>query len=850
MSSKDISREDERWEDITELCRNVSSNLEVGEMVHEDDFSLFEAMSALELMKPKMDKEVPISESIDSRLKSGALPTTGDGIGSADTLASILDGLISCEVAWYEGGSLPETLFTCLYLHSPAYYKLLEAVGIEQPPNYIGSRLYPPTIDTDIGETGSELVIPAGNEKALVLVACALGTLRCCGIARDIVLLADIHEEEDFYPKTFGFRLHPAVSDNLLIALLERAAAVTELESNSSPAMMRVREHVLFRLSFLRSCIALSVAFAKSSAVEQTEASPAVLLPIPPTKFATPRDAILDVLPELSRATAAVAALEKFVSRTPEMGEIDAATMSPGFDRDVNRHLLGSAPSRYVPFTTLGESLTIMHKLTAALETACEIVKCTGLVDARRHLTLFSTPPMDIALEQRGSYPGPSIFARSVATICLYRGELMLGYHGVLEFITDAMANAGVPLSVAQSPVGQTFVDRAVVPLYESLRALCLNRTRLRAKLEFLFGEMADLQERAAVADEDFRLVHDLPDTTPAYLTFWTLREVCLLMLLYVRSGAQLELYSAHELCSAHWYWESVSTAFLQADAALMECKEALRRVMAEDEKHEKPTSTSTSTTSTTSKNKKKNRKQSLSAGGTQSGETLSPTTQSQKMLRGAREHEFAEALQMQADSDYLRSMTMLARGTVRIIRAIQRMHMYGVTAKGTCGGAVTNILPASAACTVFSHRFDAFTVLRSPMYLSWESFMMAATYPGIDASQLLNSAGDCFRTAAALLAGIRKVCTGGENLPSIQAPARDDNLRALAKVAVVNGIAVSSLLSICTNTHTSDTNTRSISQANGEDCTSCVNIDLDIHPEFPAFRVSAIEGKNSKVLR
>eukprot|EP00466_Bigelowiella_natans_P002440 jgi/Bigna1/145698/aug1.102_g20406 len=49
------------WEDITEELRETSSGMKIGTMIHGPDFSLYEAMSALELMDPKMDPGMAIS---------------------------------------------------------------------------------------------------------------------------------------------------------------------------------------------------------------------------------------------------------------------------------------------------------------------------------------------------------------------------------------------------------------------------------------------------------------------------------------------------------------------------------------------------------------------------------------------------------------------------------------------------------------------------------------------------------------------------------------------------------------------------------------------------------------------
>lgn len=48
--------------DVTELCRQAAAILGPNEMIHDPDFSLYGAMSALELMDAKMDKAPPALE--------------------------------------------------------------------------------------------------------------------------------------------------------------------------------------------------------------------------------------------------------------------------------------------------------------------------------------------------------------------------------------------------------------------------------------------------------------------------------------------------------------------------------------------------------------------------------------------------------------------------------------------------------------------------------------------------------------------------------------------------------------------------------------------------------------------
>lgn len=52
----------EDGEDVLALCREAASMLGPNEMIHDPDFTLYGAMSALELMDAKMDKPPPALE--------------------------------------------------------------------------------------------------------------------------------------------------------------------------------------------------------------------------------------------------------------------------------------------------------------------------------------------------------------------------------------------------------------------------------------------------------------------------------------------------------------------------------------------------------------------------------------------------------------------------------------------------------------------------------------------------------------------------------------------------------------------------------------------------------------------
>ena len=50
-----VDEDDERWVDVTEDMAAVAASLDVDELLRAPTFSLYDSMSALELMDPKMD---------------------------------------------------------------------------------------------------------------------------------------------------------------------------------------------------------------------------------------------------------------------------------------------------------------------------------------------------------------------------------------------------------------------------------------------------------------------------------------------------------------------------------------------------------------------------------------------------------------------------------------------------------------------------------------------------------------------------------------------------------------------------------------------------------------------------
>ena len=172
------------WQEVTPAFLSACQDLALGELLHDEMFGLFEAMSAIEMMDPKMDagmlcnraNNVPVTW--EEAVESGDVVLTG--LETRDVII-LVDQTLSCLVTWLEGHSLAQTVMTNLYLHHP-------------------DRL-----------------------QCVVLRAISVAFLKIVDVIKDIISKAGVFEEEDFQPHTYGFRLGQDVSEQRCLAGLRES---------------------------------------------------------------------------------------------------------------------------------------------------------------------------------------------------------------------------------------------------------------------------------------------------------------------------------------------------------------------------------------------------------------------------------------------------------------------------------------------------------------------------------------------------------------------------------------------------------------------------------------------------
>ncbi|MGH0163216.1 UNVERIFIED_CONTAM: hypothetical protein FKN15_053873 [Acipenser sinensis] len=367
----DKMKNNANWVDITQDFKGACRELKLGELLHDKLFGLFEAMSAIEMMDPKMDAGMIGNQvnrkvlNFEQAVKSGAIKikdlTLPDLIGIMDAgmignqvnrkvlnfeqavksgaikikdltlpdLIGIMDTCFCCLITWLEGHSLAQTVFTCLYVHNPDL--------IEDP----------------------------------AMKAFALGILKICDIAREKVNKAAVFEEEDFQAMTYGFKMANNVTDLRVTGMLkdveddlQRRVKSTRSrqgeERNPDVELEHQQCSALFsRIKFTRLLLTALLAFTKKETSSVTEAQKLMIQ-------------AADLLSALHTS------IHHGVQAQNDTTKGDHPIMM-GFEPLVNQRLLPPTFPRYAKIIKREEMVNYFTKLIERIKTVCEVVNTANL---------------------------------------------------------------------------------------------------------------------------------------------------------------------------------------------------------------------------------------------------------------------------------------------------------------------------------------------------------------------------------------------------------------------------------------------------------------------------------------
>eukprot|EP00804_Cyclotella_cryptica_P004040 CCRYP_015446-RA/>CCRYP_015446-RA protein AED:0.25 eAED:0.25 QI:1054/1/1/1/1/1/4/1029/442 len=399
-------------------------------------------------------------------------------------------------------------------------------------------------LETEVDGGGDE---EEGTVAQWALFASTLGVVRIAEAVRSIVVDADIYEEENFGPDSFGNILTLSRVEIDKIDLPLDASNQEEDPTNICSGLNRENRLVnnLWDVAISKlkqyqlSCTDESARSTIEALVLILQTQQSFFLAIQMLYNLNDKNVVVSTrrATEYSRET--VRLLKRlrsnlFVERYAKHGLIESdgrlcdvtwisghlenqacrIFLSASYDPFVNRRSLGNAPIRKARFRQIFHVIDSISNLTSELEWAVCDVMLNGNTLGRitRMLTnnslrgsggagVVPAPPTG------GPSPkvGTNILSRSLLLINLYFDDKLLGQYDFTDIIGQHMVQlCAVPESMIEST--GSWLARLAKPLYDTLKALCLDRHRERTWTEsILLPAFGALQTEAASMDEIFR---------------------------------------------------------------------------------------------------------------------------------------------------------------------------------------------------------------------------------------------------------------------------------------------------------------------------------------------------------
>ncbi|GBF89805.1 hypothetical protein Rsub_02975, partial [Raphidocelis subcapitata] len=515
------------WVGIAPLLAGACDQLDVGEMVQSSAFSLFDAMSAVEVGNPKMDagarpkvQRVPLAER--------PLPLDL----SPQQLLAWMDRLLRLEATWHVGGALAQTVYSCLQMMQ------LDRLSAN------------PTV--------------SGYCRALHAL---------CQEVNALVLQGCVCEEEDFMCFATGLPLEePAEPADAVLAALSAAADAydSRVAKGGDERNARLSAALLCRIH-LRKLLYQAVSRLRGRTKQDLDAAAKCLARAATELAAARASAHLGSPHAHGSGSGGGGGGGGGSGGSEDEEEDDAVWAALGFDPGLNAHLAPPAPPRVVKALSRDDAFDYFERLIEQLTRATRITSVSDFYAMESFVTAFSASR-------------PVAVARSAL-------HLQLAQQATLEQAAAAAGApaAPPPLTPAQQPwapsapmlraatsclppgpdLGEDsdmFTEQALIAVGNWAQAALLNPARHRRRLRRGLDDWAHLYQHAVNADCSDAFGSAAlaagwawrgPDEYPGPLgplTAWVERQTARVMATHIAAGFELELYEPRDYAALYWY--------------------------------------------------------------------------------------------------------------------------------------------------------------------------------------------------------------------------------------------------------------------------------------------------------
>nr|XP_040228403.2 N-alpha-acetyltransferase 35, NatC auxiliary subunit [Anopheles coluzzii] len=500
------------WNEITAQFFDCVKDLKLGELVHDSTFGLLEAMSAIEMMDPKMDAGMSCNReatplTFDTAVETGQIKL--NNLLAKESIG-IIDAVYSCTVSWLEGHSMAQTVLTCLYLHKP-------------------NRI-----------------------ECKTMRSFSIAIQKIINLIRNFIIRANVYEEEDFQHSSFDYNLSEEVTETKAMNML-KAAEEELIKKTKDTEDEREREELQALLARVRFTRLLLHSLVGMYPLKQgnwrygQEVAAQTAVPL--------KTEMIDIVKSLNGALELAQAIEKTIELGTQPVEGSDAPNPMGFSMMVNQRLLPPTFPRSTKIKDRQLSIQYLTELIQRIKHACKIANCTSYHAALNFLMDFNKKFT------------PCLLSRSIPqTLYLPAGRLVFGVKPLIEVLKESVrAFIAPPALRPDNPLyNNPFAINCINSFFEyheqtfySLFAICgYNRARQRDHLGLLLLNFAHLQDGAERVDVYLHSLTPRSENSRHLACFgtWVFYHCLRAMSFYLLAGLELELYSVHEYLYIFWY--------------------------------------------------------------------------------------------------------------------------------------------------------------------------------------------------------------------------------------------------------------------------------------------------------
>jgi len=776
--------------DISLILDDASSLLTFeSSMLHTKSFTLQDSMAALEIMDVKMDCcEVPCrkenlkvcdhnNESRDkdkfykknkkermifprpapTGLDDEVDPLPWDELTMDDAAFIVTENLIRLESFLTDGSSIVESTFTSLYAHQ----SVMENMKKYLEPSSLTEQMQA------IMTTNKKGTLPQ-----IIIYSSTLMLIELTELLREVILNADIYEEEDFTVSTYNLKVFVDRDCTSVVkvgqSVVEKLKKERSLEKQGNKSSLEVLECIHLVLNFQLDFISLITSMARLSG-----------------KF---------VREELTKSQAiarsAVAKASQISTSIKELKKVQTEStrilIKRTFDSYVNRPLVGNAPLRKIVFKEAEESISILKNIIGELDqVVCNILLKANTIQRIRYMM------------KRLSTTSTNILTRSLLVLNLYFDDKIFGQYLLPDLIVNHLKQlSSISDSAITSTIGaHTFINRLCKPVYDTLKVLALNQNRQRSYIDVMLGDWSALREEAYIVDMTYHQeIRGNQDLQP-YFSLYVLCVTIELMDNFVSLGVKLKLLcNEEELGVAYWYRDFLTSSLVSQMSSMRQGRTVSKQLQIAGQCKKQNHENLHQTPKKTHKGGKKKGKTKKTVSNNNSGGPVAQPT--------------ATAGDVEDDFDFmiLNVKRSISRGLVRFFAAVRQA---GITPEKQYEFTTNR--------RIFEKRFEVFSGIQQPPPLSYEDYTKGSDFSKVTQKDLLSSTADSFRLSKSMLDRLLI------QIPLIDPdylPAKEEEVRQLSKVCVGNSIYLQKLMQVIREKEESKARVTIDTTSNCEFCT------------------------------